>query len=358
MDINIAASNVIVNRIAQSRRDQIDMDNIPFGKVFSDHMLVVKFQDGQWGTPEILPYGPLPIAPSASALNYGQAIFEGMKAHQGPTGETLLFRPEENHRRFNLSARRMAMPEVPKEVFMEGLKELLRQDKGWVPKPDQGSLYLRPVMWASEESIGVRPSDSYIFSIFACPVGAYYSDPVNLLVNRDFIRAAPGGTGAAKFAGNYASAMMPARLAKEQGYHNILWLDSVHHSYVEECGTMNVFFVIDGTVITPPLNGTILEGITRQSIITLLKDNGYKLEIRPITIYEIQAAWHEGRFEEAFGAGTAAGVSMINKIHFAGEDMVLPSVASRPVSNWLYDTIYSLRYGTALDPYGWVMEVK
>lgn len=356
MELDIART-IKVQPVSQSRIHEIDMDNIPFGRVFSDHMLVAHYRDGAWQAPEIMPYGPLPIAPSASALNYGQAIFEGMKAHKGPMGETLLFRPEENHRRFNLSAKRMAMPTVPKEIFIEGLQELLRQDKQWIPNPDQGSLYLRPLMWASDEFIGVKASETYTFAVFCCPVGAYYSEPVNLLVNRDFIRAAPGGTGAAKFAGNYASAMLPAKLAKEQGYHNILWLDSRQQTYIEECGTMNVFFVIDDTIITPSLTGTILEGITRQSVIRLLRDNGYKLEVRPLSIFEVQGAYHEGRLQECFGAGTAAAVSLVNKIGFAGEDMILPPVEDRPVSNWLKETINGMRYGTVNDPYGWVMKV-
>jgi len=226
-----------------------------------------------------------------------------------------------------------------------------------VPTPEQGALYIRPLYFATDEYIGVKASDEYIFTIFTCPVGPYYTQPVNLLVSKDYVRAGVGGTGAAKAAGNYASAMLPDRIAKEQGYNNVLWLDGREHRYIEECGTMNIFFIIDGTVITPRLTGTILPGITRMSVLQLLRDNGYKVETRPLSIYEVQEAYKEGRLEDAFGVGTAATISPIAKIGFGGADMILPEVETRTISNWVKQTLSNIRTGQIDDPYGWNVSV-
>ena len=355
--MEVAQLHIRVKPVAQSRLDQIDMNHIPFGRVFSDHMLTARYREGKWQEVQIEPYGPLAFTPSISALNYGQAVFEGMKAHRGPGGETLLFRPADNFRRINQSAARLSMPAVTEDIFMEGLQELIRRDIGWVPTAEQGALYIRPVMFATDEYIGVKASDSYIFCIFTCPVGPYYAEPVSLLATKDYVRAAIGGTGSAKAAGNYAAALLPDRIAKSQGYNNVLWLDGRDQQYVEECGTMNVFFVIGDTVITPRLTGTILPGITRNSVIQLLRDHGYRIETRPISIYEVQEAYHEGRLKDAFGTGTAATITHIARIGFAGEDITLPPVDDRPVSNWLKDQLYQIRTGQVEDPYGWVVQV-
>lgn len=355
--MNVINSHIKTTPVQQSRIDEIDMNNIPFGQIFSDHMLVAHYRDGQWEAPEIKPYGLLSFAPSMSVLNYGQAIFEGMKAHLSPMGEPLLFRPHDNFRRMNHSAQRMSMPKLAEEVFVEGIEELIRLDRQWIPQPEQGSLYIRPLMFGTDEYIGVKASEEYMFTVFTCPVGPYYTKPVNLLASKDHVRASIGGTGSAKFAGNYAAAMLPDKLAKEKGYHNVLWLDGREHRYIEECGTMNIFFVIDGTVITPNLSGTILPGITRQSLITLLEEKGYTVEKRPLSIYEVQAAYREGRLEDAFGAGTAATVSPIAKIGFAGSDMVLPPMEDRPVSNWLRDTLEQIKTGQVEDTHGWIVKV-
>ncbi|RMG75377.1 MAG: branched-chain amino acid aminotransferase [Bacteroidetes bacterium] len=352
--MEVAQTHIKVQPIAESRLSQIDMNDIPFGRVFSDHMLVARYRDGKWQEVQIEPYGPLPMAPSVSSLNYGQAVFEGMKAHRAPSGAPVLFRPQDNFRRINQSAARLCMPPVPEDIFMDGLRELIRLDSAWVPSAEQGALYIRPLMFATDEYIGVKASESYIFCIFTCPVGPYYAEPVSLLASKDYVRAAIGGTGSAKAAGNYAAALLPDRLAKAQGYNNILWLDGREQQYIEECGTMNVFFVIDDTVITPRLTGTILPGITRNSVLQLLQDHGYKVETRPISIYEVQEAFHEGRLQDAFGTGTAATITHIARIGFGGEDITLPAVAERKVSNWLKDTLYQIRTGQQSDPYGWV----
>ncbi|MEL6653642.1 MAG: branched-chain amino acid aminotransferase, partial [Bacteroidota bacterium] len=342
---------------ASSRLHEIDMDNIPFGRVFSDHMLVARYENGQWQQAEITPYDAIPLHPSLSALNYGQSIFEGMKAHRNPEGEILLFRPDENFNRINYSAARMCMPQIPEEIFMDGLKQLINMDRKWVPTQEQGSLYIRPLYFATDEYIGVKASENYMLVIFTGPVGPYYPEPVSLIVNPEFTRAARGGTGSAKAAGNYGAAMYPDKLAKEKGYNNVLWLDAKENTYIEECGTMNVFFVLDGVVVTPNLSGTILQGITRASLITLLKSNGYRVEERPISIYEVQAAYREGRLQEAFGAGTAATVAHIARIGFNGSDMILPPVEGRKVSNWVGKRLADIKYGSGDDTFGWTVTV-
>ena len=354
--MEVISSNIQVRPIKQSRLSEIDMNNIPFGRVFSDHMFVVRYVDGQWQHPEIVPYGPLAFAPSSSVLNYGQAIFEGMKATRGVDGSVLLFRPEQNLRRLNQSADRMCMPRLPEELFMDGLRSLIRQDLDWVPQPEQGSLYIRPLMFATDEYIGVKASEDYIFTIFTCPVGPYYTKPVNLLASKDHVRAAIGGTGAAKFAGNYAAALLPDKLAKQKGYDNVLWLDARENRFIEECGTMNIFFVIDGKVVTPALSGTILPGITRASLIRLLEENGHPVERRRLSIYEIQGAYREGRLQEVFGAGTAATVSPVERIGFAGEDMTL-NVEDFTIGNWLKDTLQKIKTREIEDRHGWTVEV-
>ncbi|MEZ4772092.1 MAG: branched-chain amino acid aminotransferase [Bacteroidia bacterium] len=355
--MNILESNIQIKKVKSSRIGEVDMNKIPFGRIFSDHMLVARYDNGQWHTPEIVPYEKLAIAPSISALHYGQAVFEGMKALRGPVGEPLLFRPEENFKRLNRSAHRLCMPEIPESIFMNGLKELVNLDQAWIPSVEQGSLYIRPLYFATDEYIGVKASQSYMLAIMTCPVGAYYNDPVNLLATTEYIRAAIGGTGAAKAAGNYAGSLWPDKIAKDHGYNNILWLDAKEHQYIEECGTMNIFFVIDDRVITPRLTGTILQGITRDSVLRVLRDNGYQVEERQISIYEIQSAYDSGSLKEAFGTGTAVTVMPVGKIGFNGRDMVLPPVEDRPISNWLGDTMADIRNGVVKDPYGWVVKV-
>lgn len=355
--MNILEHPIQIHQTSQSRLPEVDMNNIPFGRIFSDHMLVARYANGKWQQPEIRPYGSLNLAPSISALNYGQSVFEGMKAFRQEDGQPVLFRPQDNHARINRSGQRLCMPEIPANVFMDGLKELIRLDHDWIPHKDQGSLYIRPLYFATDEFIGVKASESYMLTIFTCPVGPYYTEPVSLLASKDFVRAAIGGTGAAKAAGNYAGAMLPDKLAKSRGYNNVLWLDAKENRFVEECGTMNIFFVIDGKVITPALSGTILEGITRNSAIQVLRESGHEVEERPISIYEVQGAYHEGRLQEAFGAGTAATISHIAKIGFAGSDMILPDIADRKVGPWLGDKLERIKYGIDKDAHGWVVPV-
>ncbi len=350
-------SDIKVTRTTASRLSEVDFDNIAFGKVFSDHMLVADYRDGEWQTPEIVPYGTFRLAPATTALHYGQSIFEGMKAYRNAEGKPVLFRPRANFERMNRSAARMVMPPVPEALFLDGLKELVRVDRDWIPTQADSSLYIRPLMFANDDFIGVKPSDAYKFVIFTCPVGKYYSEPVKLWVTPEFIRAAPGGTGEAKTAGNYAASYYAAKQAQDNGYHNVLWLDGNTHRYIEECGTMNVFFVIDGVAVTPELSGTILRGVTRDSVITLLGDMNVEVQERRVSIDEIREAHQAGKLEEAFGAGTAATISPVIEIGSKDNVMQLPPDDQRKVGPVLLKKLNDIRHGLREDKYGWVETV-
>lgn len=350
-------SEIKVTRTKASRLSQVDFDNIPFGRVFSDHMLVADFEKGAWRAPEIVPFGPFQLAPSTTALHYGQSIFEGMKAYRTVEGKAVLFRARDNFQRMNRSAERMVMPAIPESVFIDGLKELVRLDAEWIPNKEGSSLYLRPLMFANDDYIGVRPSDSYRFVIFTCPVGQYYSEPVKLWVTRKYVRAAEGGTGEAKTAGNYAASYYAAKQAQDKGYHNVLWLDGKEHRYVEECGTMNVFFVIDGVAVTPALSGTILRGVTRDSAITLLRERKVKVEERRVSIEEIHEAHAKGKLQECFGAGTAATISPVIQIGSDEGVLHLPPDEEREEGPALLKELNDIRLGRVPDRHGWIEPV-
>jgi branched-chain amino acid aminotransferase len=321
-------------------------------------MLIAHCTDGQWSAPEIVPYGPLSISPANAALNYGQSIFEGMKAFRDAEKRPVLFRARDNWERMNASAHRMCMPPIPYDVFMDGLNALVRLDANWIPTEDKGSLYIRPIYFATDEVVGVHASHTYTFAIITSPSGPYYSNPVKIWVEEQYVRAVLGGMGDAKTAGNYAAGLLPDKLAKEKGYHSILWLDARQRKYIEECGTMNVFFVVeDNTVITPSLSGSILPGITRNSVLRLLNDNGYHVEERRVAIQEV-ADWYNGSvLSDAFGTGTAATIAHIAEINYGGRVMKLPSPEKRTLSNWLQQTLAGIRSGRVEDPYGWVTRV-
>jgi branched-chain amino acid aminotransferase len=359
----IMSKKINIQRVSQSRLSTVDFDHIPFGKIFADHMLVADYADGKWGEPKIVPYQDISFSPAMSALHYGQSIFEGLKAYKNQQGEPLLFRPRENWLRMNHSAWRMCMPEIPEDIFINGLTELVRLDQGWIPQNDGCSLYVRPFMFATDEFVGIRPSETYRFIIFSCPVGAYYSEPVGLLVTGKYVRAIDGGTGEAKAAGNYGASLLGAREAKELGYHNVLWLDGRERKYAEECGTMNVFFVIDGVAVTPKLGGTILHGTTRQALITLLGDMDVEVQERQISIEEVFNAYESGRLTEAFGAGTAATVAPIGRIGHDGSVPVLEGHGEiqlggqGKISAELLKRLGDIRVGKAPDVHGWVVPV-
>src|SRR5215471_96406 len=302
--------SIHVTKIERSKLLDIPLENIPFGKFFSDHMLEADFENGEWKNVEIKPYQPLLLNPSLAAIHYGQAIFEGVKAYKSQSGEASIFRPIDNFHRFNASAHRMQMPDVPQDLFIEGMKQLVTLDKNWIPAKPDHSLYIRPFMFGADEIIGVKPSETYKFMIIMAPTGPYYGTPMRIYVEEKYTRAAQGGVGFAKAAGNYGASMLATAEAKKKGYDQVLWMDAAEHEYVQEIGTMNVFFIIDNKAITPDLaSGTILGGITRESVITLLKEMGLSVEERPVSIHELVDAFKAGALKEVFGTGTAATIS-------------------------------------------------
>ena len=346
-----------IERAAQSKLASIALNNLQFGRTFTDHMLVATYDEDRWQDVRIQPYGNLSISPSISALHYGQAVFEGMKAYKNAAGQALLFRPHANHARINQSAARRCMPPIPEEVFIDGLVELVRLDSDWIPTQPGSALYLRPIYFASEESVGLRPSARYTFAVIACPVASYYAEPVKLTVTRDYVRAFAGGTGAAKAAGNYAASLLADREAKARGFDNVLWLDGKEQRYIEECGTMNVFFTIGDRVVTPALSGSILPGITRDSLLKLLPTMGVEVEERAIEIDEIADAYRAGTLREAFGAGTAATIAHIASIQYDDLTIELPPVADRPYAPKLSEAMAELKTGRRSDEFGWIVRV-
>jgi branched-chain amino acid aminotransferase len=307
---------------------------------------------------QIVPYGDLPMSPAMTSIHYGQSIFEGIKAYHEANGEVVIFRPDQNWHRMNHSAARMAMPEVPEELFMGGLQALLEVDKAWVPKGEGTSLYIRPFMFATDAFIGVKPAERFRFMIITSPSGPYYSKPVSIYVQRDFVRAFPGGTGSAKCAGNYGATMLPVVKVRELGYDQILWTDGVEHKYVQEIGTMNVWFVLGDTVVTPPLDGTILAGVTRNSVMQLLREKGVKVEERPITVQELEEAFKAGQLKEAFGTGTAASIAPISDCTIQdGARMELPPQSEWTVAPWVKSEMDAIRYGRKEDTHGWLYKV-
>jgi len=335
---------------------EFDFNNIIFGRQFSDHMFIVDYKDGEWQDARVVPYEHLNMSPASSALHYGQSIFEGMKAYK-KDGDVFLFRPRDNAKRLNASAERMCMPALPEDLFMEGLTTLIDKDRGWVPDVEGASLYVRPFMFATDEYIGVKPSDTYRFMIFTCPVGKYYSGAVNVKIETHYSRSMVGGTGFAKAAGNYAAALYPAKLAQQQGYHQLIWTDAVEHKYIEESGTMNVVFQVGDTLITPPASETILAGITKNSVINIARKWGMKVEERSVTVAEIVEAAKNGTLKEAFGAGTAATIANISMIHFDGTDYELPPVEQREFSAKVLKELDDLKRGKVEDTFGWVMKL-
>ncbi len=353
----IAAMDILITKTERSKLNDLNLENLSFGKYFTDHMLEADYEGGEWKNIEIKPYQPLLLSPSLAALHYGQAIFEGIKAYRDAEGNAYIFRPQDNFRRFNISAERMQMPAIPEELFMEGMRRLIALDKNWIPAKEDHSLYIRPFMFSCDELIGVRPSDTYKFMIILSPTGPYYSEPMRIYVEEKYVRAAPGGVGYAKAAGNYGAAMYATAEAKKKGYDQVLWMDAHEHKYVQECGTMNVFFIIGNTAITPDLEqGTILDGITRQSAITLLKEMGLTVEERPLGIDEIMAAYKADELKEVFGTGTAATISPIKELRY--KDYVMEFApgswkAATTVKKWITD----LREGRREDKYNWMWKV-
>lgn len=350
--------DIKVTKVERSRLNDVKLENISFGKVYTDHMLVADYVNGAWTNVEIKPYQPLSVEPSMAALHYAQSIFEGIKAYRNDEGHAAIFRPHENFKRFNISAQRMQMPTVPEEIFMDGMHQLLSIDKNWIPPYHNHSLYIRPFMFSTDPMIGVRPSETYKFMIILSPTGPYYNAPMKIYVEEKYTRAAPGGVGYAKNAGNYAASMYPTAEARKKGYDQVLWTDAFEHKYLEEVGTMNVFFVIGNTVVTPSLEGgTILAGITRDSVIRLLKDLNYEVSERKISVDELMEAEKNGSLKEVFGTGTAATISKIQELRYKDHSIIF-DIDKLEVAPKVKQKLDDIREGRAADTYQWLTHLS
>lgn len=346
-----------INTTTNSKISSFDFDNIAFGKVFTDHMFICDYYDGQWQDPRILPFGKIPMSPTLSALHYGQAIFEGMKATKNTDGEVSFFRPEENLKRLNKSAIRMSMPELPLDLFMEALNQLIDLDKEWIPSSEGSSLYIRPFMFATDDFLGVKSSDNYSFMMYACPVTSYYSSHIKLKIEDHYTRAATGGVGSAKCAGNYAASLYPRNLAQLDGFDQVLWTDGVSHQFIEETGTSNIFIVTPDGVLTPQLTDSILPGITRDSVITVLKDMNINVEERPIKVEEVLNLHRSGNLTEMFVTGTAATITNVDAFGYKGEKFNL-IVEPDMLGSQIKDYFQKLKTFQIEDQHHWIVKLK
>ena len=350
------ASNIEIQHIEKSKIDSVDFDNLPFGSVFSDHMLECDFVDGAWKTPVIKPYSPISLDPSSKIFHYGQSIFEGMKAYKDTEENTLLFRPLENFKRLNKSAERLMIPAIPEAIFMDGLKTLLEIDNQWIPTNEGSSLYIRPFIFASGNGFHASPANAYKFIICTAPSGAYFAGEIKVLIEEKYARAANGGVGFAKAGGNYAAQFYPTQLAIEKGYNQVIWTDDNTHQYIEEAGAMNIFIRINDTLITSPTSDRILDGITRKSIIQIANDLGLTMEVRKIRVSEVIVAAQAGSLQEMFGAGTAAVISPIAGFGYQNTDYDLPKL-EESYASLLKKTITDLQTNKTEDPYGWRVQL-
>ncbi len=347
--------------LTKNKKTKPDFSNLGFGKYFTDHMLVMYYSDNAWTEPEIVPYSAFELDPSTNVLHYGQGIFDGLKAYKNKSGKITMFRAYDNLNRINKSAERLCMPTIDVEKVMAGLKELLILEQDWIPTAPGTALYIRPTMIANDKALGVHAAHNYIFYIILSPVGSYYAHglaPTKIIIEEEYVRAPIGGTGEAKCMGNYAASLLAGEIANKKGYDQVLWLDGKEHKYVEEVGAMNIFFVIDGVVITPALVGSILHGVTRRSVIEVLQKDGYKVEERRISIDEVIKAQREGRLNEVFGSGTAAVISPVGILNFRGEDLVINNNEMGEITRHAYARITGIQNGTAPDEFGWIVHVN
>jgi branched-chain amino acid aminotransferase len=344
---------ITVQKTTKSKLSEVDFNKLAFGNYISDHMLICNYSKGQWEAPRIVPFGDISVSPATLALHYGQSVFEGLKAFRLDDGRINLFRVHKHHERMLRSLARMCMPGIPEEIFIEGLRRLIEVDKDWLPAKPGVSLYIRPLMFASEAKYGVKISDDYCFIIFTGPVGPYFSQPLKLKVETEYTRAAKGGTGSAKCAGNYGGAFYPTQKAKEAGYDQVIWTDARENKYIEESGMMNAMFVIDGVLVTPPTSDSILAGVTRDSLLTLAADLGIPHEARPISVAELENAFRHNTITEAFGAGTAAVVAPIATIHVNGIDYHLPAYGDDAIMYRLKNKLEAVRKCQEEDKHGW-----
>ncbi|RED44987.1 branched-chain amino acid aminotransferase [Seonamhaeicola aphaedonensis] len=349
-------NDIEIIKAESSKINEVDFDNLTFGSVFSDHMLVCDYKEGKWQAPKIMPYQPITLDPSAKIFHYGQSVFEGMKAYKDVDQNVWLFRPLDNFKRLNISSKRLSIPELPEAYFMEGLKALLELDKDWIPTNDGSSLYIRPFVFASGQGFHASPADEYKFIICTAPSGSYFSGDVKVLIEETYSRSANGGVGFAKAGGNYAGQFYPTQLAKAKGYHQVIWTDDNTHEYIEEAGAMNIFVRINDTLITAPTSDRILDGITRKSIIELAESEGIDVEVKKITVTEVVEAAKNGTLKEMFGAGTAAVVSPISAFGYKGTDYELPKL-NDTYASFLKKRITDIQTNKTEDPFGWRFKV-
>ena len=348
----LTALQIPVEKTTNSKLAGVDFSNLPFGKFTTDHMFICTYKGGSWQDPKVIPYQPISLEPSAKVFHYGQTIFEGMKAYKDAEGGIWLFRPEENQKRLNISAARLAMPELPKSIFMEGLCTLVREDHQWIPRAEGSSLYIRPFMFASGRGFHASPSDEYTFIIACSPSGPYFSGEVGVRIEETYSRAANGGVGYAKAGGNYAGQFYPTQLAVSQGYQQVIWTDDTAHEYIEEAGAMNIFVRIGDTLLTSPTSDRILDGVTRKSILSLAEAEKIKTEVRRVSVHELLQAQEAGNLMEMFGAGTAAVISPISSFGYKGTRYKLPKLEDSYAAHFK-KRITDIQYNRARDPFGW-----
>lgn len=346
-------TSIAVERTKRSRLSETDFSNLEFGKYISDHMLVAAYDNGQWQDMKIIPFGEMSFTPAILALHYGQSVFEGLKAFKNKNGDICIFRPHKHSARLNKSLERMCMPTISEDMFLQSLHHLIEFDQDWIPTSEGASLYIRPLVFATESRFGVKVSDQYLYVLMTSPVGPYFSKPLRLKVEDTYVRAAEGGTGYAKCAGNYGGAFYPTNLARQQGFDQVLWTDAKDHRYIDEAGVMNVLFVIDGKLITPNLSSAILDGVTRDTILKLAPSLGMTVEERRISVEEIISGLENGKLTEAFGAGTAAVVSPIATITIKGKDYHLPPAGENSFQLRAKQKLNNIRMGEEADPFGW-----
>lgn len=345
--------DIKISSTSSSRLQETDFASLPFGQIFSDHMFVADYEDGEWTNFEIMPYGNLSLSPAIASLHYGQTFFEGLKAYKHPDGKVVVFRPEKNAERFNLSAERMCMPELPVEIFLQSIATLVNLDKNWIPEQPGTALYIRPFMFATDPYLGVQPSKTYKYIVMTCPVGAYFSKALKVKIEDKYSRASEGGFGYAKTGGNYGGSLFPAQEALKEGFDQIIWTDGRDHAYVEELGAANVLFMIDGKLITPSTRDTILKGVTRDTVLTLARHWGVPVEERRISVLEVIEGLKTGKLTEAFGAGTAATIAPIASIGHEGQIYSLPDHTTAEFSNKVLKKLNEIRYGFGPDEFGW-----
>ncbi len=349
---NVVPQTIKITKTNESKIGQVDFENLSFGKVFTDYMFVCDYVNGKWQTPEIVPYSPLTLDPSARVFHYGQAVFEGMKAYKDDNGDAFLFRPDENFKRINKSSARLAMPEFPEDYFFNGLNTLLKLEDQWIKPGFGNSLYIRPFAIATQASVSASEADEYKFLIICSPAQSYYSGDVSVLVAEEYSRSANGGIGYAKAAGNYAAQFYPTNLAKQEGYQQIIWTDADTHQYMEEAGTMNVFFRVNDSLLTAPTSDRILDGVTRKSLIALAEKEGITVDVRPVKVSEIVEAAKDGSLKEIFGAGTAAVVSPVKAFGYSGEHYELQK-QENSYADHFKKALMDIQYNKAEDPFGW-----